>query len=67
MIVYFENSNGTKREIGRAPTEQAARKIVQDFLALHNYKSYYTREWKEEGELKIDVGSWSEFFYIKDE
>lgn len=67
MIVYFENSNGTKREIGRAPTEQAARKIVQDFLALYNYKSYYTREWKEEGELKIDVGSWSEFFYIKDE
>ena len=33
-----------------------------------NYKIYYTRSWKEEdGSVWFDVGSWSEFYVLKEE
>ena len=64
MKVYFENSWGKKREIGQANNEKEAFKIIKDFLSAHNFTSYYTRYWEENGYLKIDVGSHTEFFYI---
>lgn len=66
-IVYFENSWGIRREIGRATSTRGAYMIINDFLDAYGYKSYYKRTWTtEEGETCVDVGSWSEFFYIKD-
>ena len=63
--VEFENSNGIRREIGRAAQHNEAFKIINDFLDDHNYKCYYMRSWvSAENETCIDVGSWSEFFYI---
>ena len=34
------------------------------FLNEHDYKSYYQRRWVEDGKVAVDVGSWSEFFWI---
>lgn len=73
--VTFRNSLGVERVVFEISTEFAdeARRVAWDairqFLADHHYQSYYQRvsnvcrhgiedvEW-------IDVGSWSEFFYI---
>jgi len=66
--VEFENMNGVRREIGRAAQREEAFKIINSFLDDHNYKSYYFRTWNtKDNEEKIDVGSWSEFFYIVEE
>lgn len=66
-IVTFENSKGVEREIGRAKTMKEANDIIQSFLDAHNYKSYYWRKWLNNNDgtkIKVDVGSWTEFFYI---
>lgn len=62
MILYFKNSYGLRREIGRPTSLKGARLLIQAFLEAHHYKSYYTREWEENGEHWFDVGSHSEFF-----
>ena len=65
MIVKFRNSYGSERELGRVQTEQEVNKIINQFLEDHNYKSYYWQiHLTEDGVKVIDVGSWSEFFYI---
>lgn len=66
--VYFTNpSRRTSREIGKGRTLNQARKAIFRFLDNHNYKSYYQRMWEDENGIWIDVGSWTEFFYIKKE
>ncbi len=64
MKVYFENSQGKKREIGQVDSREKAFEIIENFLFKHNFTSYYTRYWEENGYLKVDVGSHTEFFYI---
>lgn len=64
MKVYFENSQGKKREIGQVDNEEKAFGVIKDFLSAHNFISYYTRYWEENSYLKVDVGSHTEFFYI---
>ena len=70
MILYFEDSWGKRREIGRPQTNQEMHKIIKDFLDDHNFKSYYTRSWVNEEDFKeiiYDVGSHSEFFICRKE
>ncbi len=68
MILYFENSSGKRKEIGHPESEKEIFKLISDFLKKHNYKSYYTRIWKnEKGEIYYDVGSYSEFFVLIDD
>ena len=65
LTLYFENSQGKRRKIGKPKTEKEAFKIIHQFLDDHNYKSYYTRTWlnpDNEIEKIYDVGSHSEFF-----
>lgn len=63
--VEFENARGQKREIGKADTYEQALQIVSDFLKSKNYVSYYTRTIEIKPNVtQLDVGSWSEFFYI---
>ena len=65
--VIFENSKGKKRIIGTAEDQKAAFKVINDFLAEHNYKSYYKRTWKiDDKTMAVDVGSWTERFYIQE-
>ena len=73
MDIYFENSYGDKRIISKVRTLDDAFKAIHDFLDKHDFKSYYNRYYYtdylcEDGcirkAMKVDVGSWSEFFYI---
>lgn len=66
MRVTFESRNGEEKDIGFAENEKEALDIINKFLEDHNYKSYYQRRAfiEEKQRYWIDVGSWSEFFYI---
>lgn len=73
--VTFRNSRGVERVISETSSLNAevayndAWDAIMKFMADHNYTSYYQRVSKmcrheiEDVEW-IDVGSWSEFFYI---
>lgn len=52
--------------IAEVETKGQAITTINKFLEEHNYTSYYTREWVENGRTKIDVGSHTEFFYLKE-
>lgn len=62
--VIFQNSIHEEREIGTAVDMDDAYSVIDKFLDDHNFKSYYKRVWEENGRIKVDVGSWSEFFYV---
>ena len=63
--VIFENSHGDKREIGTAETFDFAYDIVFKFCKDHSYEIPYTRVTHlDSGEIWLDVGSHSEFFYF---
>ena len=67
MKLYFRNCYGTERLIAECQTVQEVHKEIEKFLDEHNYKSYYSRSWKEDnGDIIVDVGSYTEFFIIKD-
>ena len=67
LNVIFKNSEGKKRIIGTAGSESGAFKLINKFLAEHNYKSYYKRTWKTDDKtMTVDVGSWAERFYIQE-
>lgn len=65
--VFFKNSTGHKRKIATADTYKAALRAINNFLKERNYTSYLKRAWKiDEETTKVDVGSHTEFFYIKE-
>ena len=61
--LWFQNSLGQERVLMEVNNFNEVSAGIQKFLEEHNYKSYYTRSWIEGDRIKIDVGSWSEFFY----
>lgn len=65
--VIFQNSRNEEREIGTAVDMNDAYDIIDKFLDEHNFEIYYRRVWKENGRIKVDVGSWSEFFYVEED
>lgn len=66
MKLYFENSYGERRIIAEPETEEEVYKEMNKFCEDRNFKIYYTRSWMTpDGLKKLDVGSWSEFFYIE--
>ena len=65
--VIFENSRKEEREIGTAVDMHESYKIIDKFLEEHNFKSYYKNVCEiEKGKIRVDVGSWSEFFYVQE-
>ena len=65
--VYFSNSYGILREIGsfdETEDEQVAFDCINAFVESKNYKSYYSRVWKQNGKTIVDVGSHTEHFEI---
>ena len=64
--VIFQNSKQEERQIGLASDYENANKIINKFLDEHNFKSYYTRGWIENGRMWLDVGSWTEFFILEE-
>lgn len=61
--LWFQNSLGQERVIMKVNNFNDVFTGINNFLADHNYKSYYIRSWKEGDRIKYDVGSWTEFFY----
>ena len=66
MKLFFQNSRHRERLIAEPNNKEEVTNAINKFLNDHNFKSYYTRVWEEEGRLKFDVGSWSEFFFLED-
>lgn len=66
MKLIFQNSRGEERVIAEPQDKKEAVKEINKFLDDHNYKSYYMNVCEDDnGRLRIDVGSWLEFFYIE--
>ena len=66
MKLIFQNSRGEERVIAEPHDKKEAVKEINKFLDDHNFKSYYMNVCEDDnGRLRIDVGSWSEFFYIE--
>ena len=69
--LWFQNSEGQEREITDCANWTEVNDAINDFIDTCNenkpadqrFISYYRRTWQEGGRTKIDVGSWSEFFY----
>ena len=63
--VIFENSRKEEQVIGYAIDLDNSFILIDKFLDDHNFKSYYKNICEiEKGKIRVDVGSWSEFFYI---
>ena len=75
MTLWFENSQGMMYEIGDCANWTEVCDTIDNYIdkcnenkpADQRFISYYKRIWKENGMTKIDVGSWSEFFYWEGE
>ena len=65
MIVFFQDQYGNRQDIGRASDFQDACHIIRNFLHQRGYESPYSRFSQEGPEVFVDVGSWSEFFYVQ--
>ena len=66
MKLIFQNSRGEERVIAEPQDKKEAVKEINKFLDDHNYKSYYMNVCEDDnGRLRIDVGSWSEFMVIE--
>lgn len=64
MKVEFSNRWGERRLIADVATFQGVNRAIHAFLQDHGYTSPYWRYCLEGGELMIDVGSHTEFFYV---
>ena len=65
MKLIFQNSRGEERVIAEPQNREEISKEINKFLDDHNFKSYYTRVWEENGRLIYDVGSHTEFFILE--
>lgn len=65
MKLFFKNSKGEESLITEPSNREEVIKAINKFLDEHNFKSYYMRVWEENDRLKIDVGSHTEFFFLK--
>lgn len=69
MKIYkvFYKVGETTREIGKGRNLRKAEYVIYKFLKEKHYSSPYWRHWCDGRGHWYDVGSWSEFFNIKEE
>ena len=66
MKVYFGNRDNMEL-LKEVETEGDAFDFVTEHLQERGVKTYYTRWWREpDGTINIDYGSWSKFYFIKE-
>ena len=65
MKLLFKNGKGEEKLIAEPSSREEVIKDINKFLDGHNFKSYYTRVWEENGRLIFDVGSHTEFFLLE--
>lgn len=69
--LWFDDHNGNWREIAEVQDFNDVFKEIHKFIDKCNvgrpkdqqFKIYYTRIFEQNEKTKIDVGSWSEFFW----
>lgn len=67
--LWFQNRWGQERLIANVNSPEEVYRSIHDFIDQCNennskrFVSHYMRTWEEDGRTKIDVGSWTEFFY----
>lgn len=66
MELYFIRSNGERISLGVFNTSENATAKMQEVMDAVGYKAPYWRGWREDNGTMFDVGSHSEFFYLKD-
>lgn len=65
MNLYFVAPFKRERLIAsNLQDEKEISQQIKKFLDAHNFKSYYTRIWYENGHTWYDVGSHTEFFFV---
>ena len=61
--LYFRDRFGNWRLLKENIQVEEVGNIILEFLKKHNFKSYYTRVWKDDFDNEwYDVGSHTEFF-----
>ena len=65
LKLIFQNSRGEERVIVEPSNREEVNKEINKFLYDHNFKSYYTRVWEDNGRLIFDIGSHTEFFLLE--
>ena len=65
MKLLFKNGKGEEKLIAEPLSREEVIKDINKFLDDHNFKSYYTRVWEENGRLIFDVGSHTEVFILE--
>ena len=68
--LYFRHSDGSDEYIRDVGDKDLYVSMALEDLYQRNpkYQSYYQRVWTDNnGWIWIDVGSWSEFYIVKDE
>lgn len=68
MYLYFEHSDGSLSFVCECSEEEVGSRITEYVHKLNpGYKIYYTRAWRDDdGGIKYDVGSHTEFFLAYD-
>ena len=69
MKLYFQHANGHMTKIKDEVEESNAWATIVDDLRRRNpkFKVHYTRSWKDaKGWTWYDIGSWSEFYVMRD-
>lgn len=65
MKLVFQNSKGEESVIAEPLNVEECNREMHKFLMDHGYKSYYQNVCAvDDNKVRIDFGSWSEFFYI---
>lgn len=64
LNLYFQSSLGKRRLLGTSDNIRELRKQIREFCNQRDFHIYYTREWLENDEVMIDVGSHTEFFVL---
>ena len=69
MKIYkvFYKSGKITKEIGKGRNLKKAERIIFKFLKEKHYTAPYFRFWYDDYGYWYDVGSWSEYFNIKEE
>lgn len=65
MKLYFLNRKGKERLVSECETVQEVYSKIKDQSKKSGLKSMYIRFWEENGRIRIDYGSWAEFFFVE--
>lgn len=66
MILEFENGTHTRKELTRTDMVEDIFDVVQAFFEEHRFRPPYMRFTFNSDEWKIDIGSMTEFFFVKE-